>query len=335
MPPAVLVLGGSGFLGQYVVEELTRNNEYHVVVVGNERNASSSSPSTSTSSSSTSSIVKFVPGNLATGHGLLEAMGEAARLGRDSTQEETHGPGHGLAAVVNCAAISSPAECERDPARAEAVNVPTHLIRTLKAFARATSLPSTRPCCANRRPPFLVQLSTDQIYSGTRELVYSEDEEYYGDKDAAADPETGKHPVKSLWQEDETEKEGKDGGGDSDDDDDDDDGFMGMGGAMDDGSHHMQDFNPDSPAVRKRRVFFFFFLSFSRERAAEKGKETKKQNKNSLTFSLSLSFSFSSSFSSSLSLSLSLSRSSPSTSTPSRRPRPSSSSPKATRAASV
>jgi len=242
MPPAVLVLGGTGFLGQYVVEELTRNNEWSVVVVGEQR---SSLPSSNPSSTSTSSsIVKFVPGNLATGHGLLEAMGEAARLGRDPTQEEVHGPGHGLAAVVNCAAISSPAECERDPARAEAVNVPTKLIQICKAFARATSTQSSCPCCANRMPPFLVQLSTDQIYAGTRELDYSEDEEYNGDKEAEPDAATGKFPVKSLWRETETEKRGKDGGGDSEDDED------LMGTAIDDGSDHMQDFNPDSPAVK-------------------------------------------------------------------------------------
>ena len=66
MPPAVLVLGGTGFLGQYVVEELTRNGEYNVVVVCNDGSSFSSTP-TSTS------VVKSLPGNLATGEGLLEA----------------------------------------------------------------------------------------------------------------------------------------------------------------------------------------------------------------------------------------------------------------------
>ena len=111
--PAVLLCGGQGFLGQYVVDELTRQG-YSVAVM---------SPSlTAPAQSSTSPFVKYVPGNIATGEGLLEALFAAAMMGHDRSQP--HGPGAGLAAVVNCAALSSPAECERDPVKSKAVNVP-------------------------------------------------------------------------------------------------------------------------------------------------------------------------------------------------------------------
>jgi nucleoside-diphosphate-sugar epimerase len=222
MPPAVLVLGGSGFLGQYVVEELTRGGEYNVVVVCNDGGSSFSSSATSSSPS----VVASVPGNLATGEGLLEALVEAARLGRPGPgQPQSHSPGAGLAAVVNCAALSSPAECERDPERSRAVNVPGKLVAACNAFARATSLPDSEcPCCRERPPPFLVQLSTDQIYAGGRE---------------GAGPEAA-----SLWREEEAEKRVPDGRAAGADE------FNSAAQDGDDESGHLRDFDPESPAVR-------------------------------------------------------------------------------------
>ena len=75
--------------------------------------------------------------DLASGAGLAECLAAAAPLG----------------AVINAAAVSQPALCERDPAAAAAVNVPTQLVRAL-----ADAAPSA----------LLIHVSTDQVYDGTR-----------------------------------------------------------------------------------------------------------------------------------------------------------------------
>lgn len=182
----------------------------------------------------------------------MEALAEAAVLGvDDSNQVQECGPGTGLAAVVNCAAVSSPAECQRDPERSRAIKLPTELVSAMLAFAGgAAAAAPTRPspsggegppCCPKRRPPLLVQLSTDQVYSGRREL---EDEGGRRD-DGGAEPdaEAGEIPVESLWREDETER--KRLGGVRDPAQRDPSSTM-----FDDGSDRMRDFDPDSPAVR-------------------------------------------------------------------------------------
>ena len=86
-------------------------------------------------------------GNLATGVGLQQALAtatEAAANGR-------------LAAVVNCAAISFPGECETRPSETESVNVPSMLVDNLCRHAQSTGW-----------APLLVQLSTDQVYGDSR-----------------------------------------------------------------------------------------------------------------------------------------------------------------------
>lgn len=75
--------------------------------------------------------------DLGSGAGLADCLAAAAPLG----------------AVVNAAAVSQPALCERDPAAARAVNVPTQLVAAL-----ASAAPHA----------LLVHVSTDQVYDGTR-----------------------------------------------------------------------------------------------------------------------------------------------------------------------
>ena len=55
-------------------------------------------------------------------------------------------------AVVNCAAISSPKECGENPALAHQINAPSALLDALRGLGHE---------------PFFVQLSTDQVFSGT------------------------------------------------------------------------------------------------------------------------------------------------------------------------
>ena len=98
-------------------------------------------------------------GDLATGTGLRAALEAAGRAGG------------GLRAVVNCAAVSSPAACEADPAGATAINVPTQLIDAMAAGRGGEASP----------PPLFGQLSTDQGYPSSRR---------------------GAPPGRSLWTED-------------------------------------------------------------------------------------------------------------------------------------
>ncbi|WOL18948.1 hypothetical protein Cni_G27745 [Canna indica] len=64
--------------------------------------------------------------------------------------------------VVNCAALSIPRSCEMDPAAAMSINKPSSLVSWLSSFNNNNSL--------------LIHLSTDQVYEGTKPF-YKEDDE--------------------------------------------------------------------------------------------------------------------------------------------------------------
>ncbi|KAK9821055.1 hypothetical protein WJX74_006579 [Apatococcus lobatus] len=102
--PHVLVTGGSGYLGQFLVQKLQKS--YKVGFTHH----SSSPPSLGTS--------KAFWVDLKDGSGLeqcLEAM-------------------HPLAAIINTAGITSPAICERHPETARKVHVPFHLLKAVAAY---------------------------------------------------------------------------------------------------------------------------------------------------------------------------------------------------------
>ncbi|KAG0454123.1 hypothetical protein HPP92_025427 [Vanilla planifolia] len=65
--------------------------------------------------------------------------------------------------IVNCAALSIPRECEDDPAAAMATNLPTSLINWLSSFEDNNTL--------------LLQLSTDQVYEGMKSFYKEEEDE--------------------------------------------------------------------------------------------------------------------------------------------------------------
>lgn len=83
-------------------------------------------------------------------------------------------PGGYPACVVNCAAVSVPGDCERDPARAAALNVPRGVLRWIRDVVAArrrsaglsgvfhSSVPSSLAL------PVFIHLSTDQVYGGER-----------------------------------------------------------------------------------------------------------------------------------------------------------------------
>ncbi|AET02100.1 putative methionine adenosyltransferase [Medicago truncatula] len=63
--------------------------------------------------------------------------------------------------VVNCAAISVPRACENDPDTANAINVPSSLVKWLQSFKQNSTL--------------LIHLSTDQVYEGEKSFYKEED----------------------------------------------------------------------------------------------------------------------------------------------------------------
>lgn len=131
MAPTVLVTGGTGYLGQFLVDNMARSGWTVVYTY-----LSSAPP-------------PFPPGatgfkvDLTTGEGLDACMAAI---------------GDSLTAVINTVAVSQPAACEADPARARAVNVPTKLLDALESYKSATG----------GQEPLLVHLSTDQVYDGSK-----------------------------------------------------------------------------------------------------------------------------------------------------------------------
>ncbi|KAL3700515.1 hypothetical protein R1sor_018537 [Riccia sorocarpa] len=158
---AVLVVGGSGYLGLHLLHYLAAETKYQLVYTFNKLNVPPNHDS-----------LRHVRGfqvDLRTGEGL------------DQISQELGPP----AVVVNCAAISVPRECEEDPERAHEVNVPRSLTRWLKSF--------------DHKKPLLIHLSTDQVYQGTKSF-YKEDDEtnpvnVYGKSKVEAE----KH-IRSNWE---------------------------------------------------------------------------------------------------------------------------------------
>ncbi|KAL2651191.1 hypothetical protein R1flu_019319 [Riccia fluitans] len=158
---AVLVVGGSGYLGLHLLHYLAAKTKYQLAYTFNKLDLPPNHES-----------LQHVRGfhvDLRTGAGL------------DQISKELGPP----AVVVNCAAISVPRECEEDPERADEVNVPRSLTHWLKSF--------------DHNKPLLIHLSTDQVYEGTKSF-YKEDDEtkpvnVYGKSKVEAE----KH-VRANWQ---------------------------------------------------------------------------------------------------------------------------------------
>ncbi|KAK9806933.1 hypothetical protein WJX72_007947 [[Myrmecia] bisecta] len=127
-PKTVLVVGGSGFLGQFLVQELAAQYRvgftYHSTEVPVFKGA-----------------VKSFWVNMATGEGLQESLDEL-------------GP---VDCVINCAALAAVLACEKDADAARAINVPTKLLDALDVHKSTYG-----------KEPLLIHVSTDQVYDGTK-----------------------------------------------------------------------------------------------------------------------------------------------------------------------
>ncbi|KAL0051399.1 hypothetical protein WJX82_006672 [Trebouxia sp. C0006] len=124
----VLILGGSGYLGQFLVQSLTKH--YKVGFTHH-----------STSPPDFGGVEQAFWLDLPSGEGMQQCFD---RLGP-------------VDAVINCAAVSSPAACEQELDTARALNVPTKLLDALDMHK-----------LIHQRDPLLIQLSTDQVYDGSK-----------------------------------------------------------------------------------------------------------------------------------------------------------------------
>eukprot|EP00271_Cylindrocystis_brebissonii_P016788 TRINITY_DN412_c0_g1_i1.p1 TRINITY_DN412_c0_g1~~TRINITY_DN412_c0_g1_i1.p1 ORF type:complete len:371 (+),score=61.63 TRINITY_DN412_c0_g1_i1:37-1113(+) len=139
----VLITGGSGYLGLYLSKELTAGG--HVVGL------------TFNSRSLTEDELAVL------GHPLVFKVDLTSGDGLEDLSNGFGTPD----VVVNCAAISVPRECEKDPERARAVNVPRPLVKWLTNTHKESGL---------AHAPLLIHLSTDQVYEGLKANNLESDE---------------------------------------------------------------------------------------------------------------------------------------------------------------
>ncbi|URE17475.1 RmlD substrate binding domain [Musa troglodytarum] len=138
----VLVVGGSGYLGQHLLQRFSRAS-------GSERcDLAFTHHRPSPPAELVDAVSPVLPFrvDLRTGDG-FDAISTA--FGQPDV-------------VVNCAALSVPRTCEMDPAAAMSINRPSSLVNWLQSFKDNNSL--------------LIHLSTDQVYEGVRSF-YKEDDE--------------------------------------------------------------------------------------------------------------------------------------------------------------
>lgn len=120
--------GATGYLGQFLVQDLARTHKVGIL-------------HHSTAAPDIKGDVHHFYADLATGEGLQDAF-------------DTLGP---VDVVVNCAAISSPAACEKHPEQARAINVPNRLLDSLELHK-----------VGHETETLLIHLSTDNVYQGNR-----------------------------------------------------------------------------------------------------------------------------------------------------------------------
>jgi len=142
MRTAACVVGADGYLGQFVVDDLSREDSPFDVVYALARRESTTT--------STSDKIHRIVFDITSAESCADAV-RAMTNGDDDAR---------LLLVVNCAAMSSPGACEKEPKLAEAVNAPSTLW-TATATATGTG---------EKQPPLWIQLSTDHVFDGKRAM---------------------------------------------------------------------------------------------------------------------------------------------------------------------
>ncbi|KAK9273404.1 hypothetical protein L1049_018214 [Liquidambar formosana] len=151
----ILIVGGTGYLGQHLLQGLSeiQGAPYDVAFTHH--------------STPPQALLQAIPRSLAFHVDLQTGQGFDAIA-------QTFGQPH---VVVNCAALSIPRACEKDPAAAMSINVPSSLVKWLSSFKESDTL--------------LIHLSTDQVYEGVKSFYTEEDEtvpvNVYGKSKVAAE----------------------------------------------------------------------------------------------------------------------------------------------------
>ena len=161
---SVLIIGGSGYLGQMIVKHLALQNSsnnnnnqqeflynvsytyYSQKLFIKENNDNNNNDSNSDSFLDRVHAYKV---NLVTGEGLSDALYK--NNDNDSNCK--------MDIVINCAAISQPVVCENDTETALKVNVPELLLTALNRNNN-----NNNSCNINE--PLLIHISTDNVYNG-------------------------------------------------------------------------------------------------------------------------------------------------------------------------
>lgn len=175
----VLVTGGSGYLGQFIVHSLASSGAHEVAFT-------------------------FLRPNPHFGHDESVGLLGGARSFQADTSTgvglDVVLRGMGLPdVVVNCAAMSVPRDCEKDPIAADAVNVPRPLLDWMESIAskrkgeEAVRGGGGVGSYESGRQPLLIHLSTDQVYSGLKRFSSEDDPpapvNIYGTTKVAAEKE--------------------------------------------------------------------------------------------------------------------------------------------------
>ncbi|KAG7553442.1 NAD(P)-binding domain superfamily [Arabidopsis thaliana x Arabidopsis arenosa] len=153
----VVIVGGTGYLGQHLLQAFAGNNGCDLYDVA----------FTHHSSPLPRRLLDAFP------HFPAFPVDLKSGLGFNSISQDFGQPD----VVVNCAALSVPRACEQDPDSAMSINVPTSLVNWLSTFERNKTL--------------LIHLSTDQVYEGVKSFYKEEDEtvavNVYGKSKVAAE----------------------------------------------------------------------------------------------------------------------------------------------------
>ncbi|KAI9010064.1 methionine adenosyltransferase regulatory beta subunit-related [Hyaloraphidium curvatum] len=154
MPLDVLITGGSGYLGQFLLSRLAGPDPPEGRVVGRVAYTYTGNQLPDDALARLAGPISGFPVDFTQPDGGRSALKRALSTAFPAgTARERN-----RLAVVNCAAISTPAVCESDYGRAAATNVPAGLLDALRDFAEGVE----------GNFPFVVQLSTDQVFAGDR-----------------------------------------------------------------------------------------------------------------------------------------------------------------------
>ena len=146
MPLDVLVTGGSGYLGQFLLRRLASRE--NASLVSRLSYTFSANPLLESALSKLDVPVNGFYVDLLAKDGGRDAFSAAFAGSKDPSR----------LVVVNCAALAALAACEQDNSKTKSMNVPTALVDALERLIDGSLIPTDWPK--------IVHISTDQVYHG-------------------------------------------------------------------------------------------------------------------------------------------------------------------------